>query len=187
MTCIKCKANIESEHILCENCHINKTQFDHLYCKFSYQNPLDAILHQLKYGAKLEYSKFLSYILYQSIQHAPIPDLIIPVPLHKSRLIERGFNQIDELLFWYKMCHPNVIIDNKIVTRNKNTAHQTLLTPGKRQRNMQDAFTLHKSVDNLHIAIVDDVVTTNATVNELATMLKDYGAQTVDVWCLMRA
>ncbi len=85
------------------------------------------------------------------------------------------------------MHHPNVIIDSKIVTRNKNTAHQTLLTPRARQRNMQDAFTLHKSVDNLHIAIVDDVVTTNATVNELATMLKDYGAETVDVWCLMRA
>ena len=52
---------------------------------------------------------------------------------------------------------------------------------------MKNAFILNKSVDKLHIAIVDDVVTTNATVNELATLLKDYGAERVDVWCLMRA
>ena len=186
-SCLKCKASIDSHHILCNNCISHKTQFDNLYCKFSYQQPLATILHKLKYSSQLEYAKFLSYILYQSITSAPTPDLIIPIPLHRKRLIQRGFNQVNELLFWYKVQNPNVIIDNKIVTRTKNTEHQTLLTPEKRQLNMKNAFTLHKSVDGLRIVIVDDVVTTNATVNELATMLKDYGAEHVDVWCLMRA
>ncbi len=109
------------------------------------------------------------------------------MPLHKSKLKSRGFNQAEKLLFFHRVFAHKNIINSRITTRIKATESQSLLNRNHRQNNITNAFKIHKNIKNLHIVIVDDIVTTGSTCNELAKELKNKGAKQVDIWCLMRA
>jgi len=118
------------------------------------------------------------------------PDLLIPVPLHRSRLKQRGFNQALEISKVVSK-HTAIPLGDRLVQKVKNTQSQAELESAlKRKRIQRRAFSFSKtdmpgSVN--HIAIIDDVVTTMATVKSLATCLESRGIRQVDVWCLARA
>jgi ComF family protein len=112
--------------------------------------------------------------------------LLLPVPLHPSRLSERGFNQSLEIARWSarRLCLP---LAPGLAVRVRATAPQAGLSSGDRRANLRDAFLAGTAVRGLNIGLVDDVVTTGSTVTALSAALLDAGAASVSVFCVARA
>ena len=114
------------------------------------------------------------------------PDCLLPVPLYKKRLKQRGFNQAIEISRSLEKAW-DIPIDNNLVKRKCETQSQTGLDAKQRRRNMKGAFEVVGTVKYKHVAIIDDVVTTGSTVNELARILKISGVKKVSVYSVARA
>lgn len=143
---------------------------------------------QLKYSGRLDYSNLLSQLFWNGIaRHLhKLPDIIIPIPLHNKKHKQRGFNQSYELIREFTRLNPGVTVAR--VKRTKNTLQQANLNREQRISNIAGAFTITgNNLSNKVVAIIDDVVTTGSTVNELAKLCKSLGAKEVEIWCLMRA
>jgi ComF family protein len=115
-----------------------------------------------------------------------LPDRIVPVPLHRSRYAQRGFNQAMEIARTVAR-ELELPLDFSGCLRHRDTPHQTGLPAKQRRKNMKNAFSLVKPVDARHIALIDDVMTTGTTVHELAALYKKAGVGRVDVWVCARA
>ena len=193
--CLQCGLPLESanEHnAICGHCLKTPTAVDYTLCLYHYQTPLDYLITELKYNQKLAHAAILSELflarLSKESTESP-PDVILPVPLHKNRLIKRGFNQSLEI------ARPiakqlDIPIGLDLVRRRRQTRTQTDLTAVERKKNIQGCFEIIKKEslsDYDHIVIVDDVVTTGSTANELATLLKKSGVEKVGVWSIARA
>ena len=120
------------------------------------------------------------------INDVEIPDAIVPVPLSSKRLRQRGFNQSIEIArpLAQRWAIP---VDTGSVKRIRNTQPQTGLDRKQRRKNIRGAFEIVRNPDVQHVAIIDDVVTTTSTVNELSRVLKTAGVKRVDVWSIARA
>lgn len=118
--------------------------------------------------------------------HAECYDVIVPVPLHASRLARRGFNQAAVLARALARSGERVAVD--LLHRDAPTATQTALDRGARDHNVRDAFSIRRraTLTDLAVLLVDDVVTTGATVRACSAVLRDAGARHVDVWSLAR-
>ena len=116
----------------------------------------------------------------------PLPTSLIPMPLHDSRLKERGFNQALEIARPISRAL-NIPLDTRGVMRVKPTAAQHSLNALARKQNMQQAFVATKDYTHACIAIIDDVVTTQATVSALSRTLRAAGATRIEIWCIARA
>lgn len=116
----------------------------------------------------------------------PMPDLLLPVPLHSSRLRQRGYNQALELARPVAK-HLNLPLDVSSCTRNRTTSDQIGLSAKKRALNLKDAFSVNTRFHDKRVAIIDDVMTTGSTVNELTQQLIRAGVSHVDVWVCARA
>jgi len=114
-----------------------------------------------------------------------LPDIIVPVPMHQSRLTERGFNQAADIARW---CARDLKLPSKAgwAQRVMNTGSLAGLSRAERQARIRGAFNVHAAVADQHIAIVDDVLTTGATTGELTRELLDSGAASVQLWVLAR-
>jgi ComF family protein len=162
---------------------------------FSYEYPLDALIHKFKYRANLTCGKLLAQMLAEAIKHRAqdddweMPDLIIPTPLHWQRLWLRGFNQA-EILAKEVARELQIPVEPKLIQRKHKTPSQKGLSRSERQKNLRKSFTVKerdlKAIQNKRIALVDDVVTTTATVRELSALLMKQGAKDVQVWALAR-
>lgn len=170
----------------CYHCQEYPAYYDKLFCNFKYAAPLNKILHGFKYRCNKKYASVLGILLYKNLPPLDDYDLIIPVPLHGDKLKIRGFNQADKLLDYTRQKFKKLPINNQIVIRCKNTDSQTQISHGQRKQNLINAFRLINGVDDAKILLIDDVITTGATVNNLAKLLKQHNAKTVDVCCLMR-
>ena len=114
------------------------------------------------------------------------PELIVPVPLHEKRLIQRGYNQ-SLLLAKILSHHLKVPLSHQDCQRIKNTTAQSSLKEKARKKNLKQAFTLKAQPAIEHIALVDDVITTGATLNELSKVYKNAGVKRIDIWICARA
>lgn len=153
-----------------------------------YRYPVDRMIKKLKYQARLDTVHCLSRPLIERIalEGVDLPDCLVPVPLHSSRRRSRGFNQAGEIArALARRLH--LPVDDRLAQRHKATRQQFELRPEQRISNVDGAFSLTKSISYDRIAIVDDILTTGATANELARLLKRHGADCVQVWCLARA
>jgi ComF family protein len=119
-------------------------------------------------------------------REAPLPGLIVPVPLHRQRLRERGFNQALELARTVA-AHLGVTLEPHCCTRVRATGAQTELTARERRTNVRGAFRMEAPLAARHVAILDDVVTTGSTVQEVARVLASAGAERIEVWACARA
>ena len=115
-----------------------------------------------------------------------LPDCLIPVPLHSFRLVNRGFNQALELARFLSRKF-SIPIDSRLIKRTRHTDPQFDLPHKARQANVRKAFQLKGIPIYKSVAIVDDIVTSGATANELAGLLKQAGINDVSVWALARA
>jgi len=181
-----------STTLLCGSCQKQKPYFDHVFSPFLFQKQIVKLIHQYKYHAKLYLARTLSNIFVQQYHinrsNYSLPEVIIPVPLHIKRLKHRGFNQSKELAT-YLSKQMGIKIRDDIVTRNKLTHTQQGLSLAERKKNLKNAFSLinKHSFNNQHIVLVDDVMTTGNTANEVAKLVKHAGARRVDVWTIARA
>jgi ComF family protein len=147
-----------------------------------------------KFSAKFDIGFALSKILARGIntyyRNKPMPQYLIPVPLHRKRQQLRGFNQALEIS---KVISADCSIPllKSAVTKSKATLPQTeMASASARSSNLKGAFLLQQPqlIQNVtHIALIDDVVTTMATAETLAHLLQNHGIRRVDVWCIARA
>lgn len=172
----------------CGRCLRNPPAFDHSLSLFGYEADAIRLVHQLKFNQKLAYSRLLGGLLAEAIRchGAPLPERILPVPLHSRRLRQRGFNQSIELARPAAKAF-GLALETGTVVRVRDTQAQTGLDRKQRRRNMRGAFDIAHPLSARHIAVLDDVVTTTSTVNEIARLLKHAGAERVDVWSIARA
>jgi ComF family protein len=172
---------------ICGKCLNQTPRFDRCHAPFSYGYPLSGLISDFKFNQKLYSGRLLAELLINSIEknRVELPDLIMPVPLHPARLKERGFNQALELAKPVGL-HFNIPIDTKNCKRTKATATQSTLDKKIRIKNMRGAFEIVRKVKCDHLVLIDDVVTTGTTVNELAKVIKSSGVKRVDVWALAR-
>ncbi len=188
--CQQCAAFLFSEQAkICGACLKDPPPFDKTFALFRYESPINHLIIYLKFHAQLHYAQALGELFVQGIQRCyqaeTLPDVIMPIPLHKTRLRERGFNQALEI------ARPiarslNIPLDFLSVKRVKATEAQSLLAADKRKQNMRNAFASHHSYAGLSIAVIDDVMTTGHTLREFCQLLKKQGAARVDVWCCAR-
>ncbi len=148
------------------------------------------MIQRYKYGRTLSLSHTFGQLMGEKIRttnnHDPI-DLIIPMPMHPTRLKERGFNQALEIAKPLDN-HLNSTskLDYKCVIRQTLTPPQASLPLRDRVKNIKGAFKINKNLTGKRIAIVDDVMTTGASLNELAKTLKQAGATHVECWVIAR-
>lgn len=172
---------------LCGDCIKRHPHYDEAYVPFLYSGSIRYLIHSLKYRAHFKQARLLGTLLGEFVaRSAVMPDCIMPVPLHRSRYFERGFNQSLEIARTTAN-FLQIPLDYSTCRRAKNTTHQTGLNATQRRKNLRNAFSACKPVTASHIAVIDDVMTTGTTVNELAKMLKVAGAERVDIWACARA
>ena len=156
-----------------------------LLAAVDYRFPLDAAIARLKYGPDLSLLVALAHLLARAVRGQPPPDALVPMPLSAAGLRARGFNQATELgrLIAREVGAPLAL---GVATRCKDTAPQASLPFDRRAGNVRDAFACDASVAGLRVTLLDDVMTTGATVEELARTLRRAGAAEVGVWVLAR-
>ena len=173
--------------LLCGRCLSETPAFDETFAPFTHQDEIRYLITGLKFGAQFKNARLLGGLLAEYVgKAAERPDCIIPVPLHKSRYRERGFNQALEIARTVSN-KLQIPIDLTSCTRHKYTPHQTGLSAKQRQQNLRRAFSVQKTIAAQHVAILDDVMTTGSTANALAKALKKAGVSRVDVWACARA
>lgn len=172
---------------VCGKCSQQRPAFDRCYAALEYDHLTGPLISRLKFNRRLNYAGLLSSLLcdYLERHQAPLPNLILPVPLHKQRLRERGYNQALEI-GRHLGRQFGLPVNSTLCSRIKPTSAQTGLKRKERQKNLRKAFRLNGSVDGMQIALLDDVVTTGTTASELAKLLKSSGASQVDVWAVTR-
>lgn len=170
---------------ICGQCLKQPPPFDHTVAAFSYDFPLDKMVQALKFRERLVLVNYLADAVAQQV-HTRV-DSLVALPLHPTRLRERGFNQ--SLLLARRIGHRlSIPLLADACERVRNTPPQSSLPWKERDKNMRLAFTCKPTADvrGKHIAIVDDVMTTGASVGELARALKQAGASEVSAWVVAR-
>lgn len=180
----------------CGRCIVDPPPFDSLSAAFRYESPIKNLLAGFKFKARFAAGKSLAMEMATAMEchyaNRPRPELLIPVPLHLRRLRERGFNQAIEISRVVKK-RLQIPMDFQLLLRVKDTAAQSELKSSRaRQTNLRGAFRLNPSAKTnseavRHIALIDDVVTTMATVEAASKELRGLqGLERVDVWCIAR-
>jgi ComF family protein len=173
--------------VLCGRCLSSNPAFDETYAPFIYQGEMRHLITSLKFGAHYKNARLLGLLLAEHLKKtAEKPDLILPVPLHKTRYQQRGFNQAIEIAKTVAK-ELKIPLNLNSCIRHRDTPHQTALTAKQRRKNIKNAFSIINPIHAQHIAILDDVMTTGSTAHELAYLLKKAGVDQVDVWVCARA
>ncbi len=191
--CIKCGrpvAGMAEIEVVCGKCAGAKYDFDKAFFCCNYEGLVKELIHKFKYNHK----KFLIYIFnklmvdfaknYISINNL---DMVAPVPLHRGKLQQRGFDQ--SLLLSRNLSKTLGLSHSyNILTRDKDTRQQTGLSKKQRLDNIKGAFSVKskKVFDNKRVLLIDDVFTTAATANECAAALKKVGAKSVTLLTLAK-
>ncbi len=186
ISCCTCALPLAS-HGSCGKCQQKQPAYDQIQALFLYHEPVNFLVQQFKFSRKLEYSSLFSSLMAKKLLSlSEQPDVLLPVPLHSSRLRSRGFNQSWEItrqlsiITGINACH-------KICQRIKKTPLQTGLKASERKRNLKQAFAITANVKDLHVCIVDDVMTTGSTLQAIAEALKAAGARRVSGLVVARA
>ncbi|MGH8551367.1 MAG: ComF family protein [Methylococcales bacterium] len=153
-----------------------------------YLEPVRYLIRSLKFHSNHASARLLGHLMAEHLQslEPPLPELIIPVPLHRNRLKGRGFNQSIELARPVSSTL-EIPMPLDLCIRRRDTAPQTGLRSKQRQKNLKGAFEITRPIEKKHVAIFDDVITTGCTVNEMAKLIRKNGAETIEIWSIARA
>ncbi|MEO6354426.1 MAG: ComF family protein [Oxalobacteraceae bacterium] len=175
----------EADTTVCGACQKNPPAFDATVVAVDYAAPLDHLVLALKFGSRLALAPLFSDMLRDALlqqRHCALPTLLTAVPLSRQRLAERGFNQALEIAKPLSRALGIALLPTA-ACRLRDTQAQAMLRPQQRRNNIRHAFGVPaQAIDRLqdqHIGIIDDVMTTGETLNELAATLKRFGATRV--------
>lgn len=186
-TLAKPLSNLPHLEALCGRCQTQPPAFERCQAMLSYHAPANHLLQRLKFNGRLEMARVLGELMANWLEKIidGTPDSLIPMPLHKNRLNERGFNQAVELARPIAT-HLGLPMDLKSCIRKKTTAPQSDLSRKERIKNVKGAFEVLRPA-SAHVVIINDVMTTGSTAHEFAKTLLQAEATSVDVWICARA
>ena len=170
---------------VCGACLRHPPAFDRTHAALAYAFPLDRMIPRLKYHGQLAVAPALGDCLADSVAALPRPDRLVAMPLHAQRLRERGFNHAGEIARAVAR-RLEVPLDTTSCRRIRDTPPQMGLKHADRRRNVRGAFACSGDVQGMRIAVVDDVMTTGTSLDELAKTLKAAGAAAVETWVVAR-
>ncbi len=167
-------------HTDCPDCHGTFRPWQGIACYGLYEGALrDAIL-RLKFDGETAQAPFLAACLLEAAACLPRPDAVVPMPLHPSRLRERGFNQVHEMT--RRLCSVTGLhAEPALLSRTKVGIPQEKLSADERARNLQDSFAASARASGLALWLVDDVMTTGSTLSAACEALRKAGATAVHV------
>lgn len=197
--CRRCGAPLPpaADGYACAACSVATGAAERILTALAYEYPVDRLVTLAKFQARQDCARALGDLLADYLRAArargelEIPDVVMPVPLHRRRLARRGYNQAEEIAMPVAEML-QLPLAHRVCRRRVDTAAQTSLTGAARRKNVRGAFRIDVSVAdasiaNASIAIVDDVLTTGSTVGELAAALRAGGAAAVQVWAVARS
>ena len=172
--CIKCDSLINEGNIICDHCKSHKRHFDRLFCPFKYEGVVrKAILKFKSDGAKYLAEPFAHFIYEKLVIEEVDFDVIIPVPSEKRKIKERGYNPAKVLADEIGKLSKKPVLD--ILYKTKKTKNQKMLDYNDRQTNLKDSIVIsdRKLIKNKSVLIVDDIITTCATIETCSQVLKN--------------
>lgn len=198
--CLGCYHDLPHIKTPCLQCGLPLTANTPCFCKaedwpfaaclsaFEYQFPINKLLFQYKSQARLALCESFAQALTNQVkkQQQVLPQVLMPVPLHTSKLKQRGFNQSLELAkMLSKQLH--IPIDYHSLQSSHQTTQQKSLNKQQRLANVQTNYALTQPLSVTHIALIDDVITTGATTKTLAYLLREHGATHIQAWSIARS
>lgn len=183
--CSVCGQQFNAQSDICGQCINNPPEFESCFCAFAYQSPIRELIQSFKYQQQPALATLLSRLLYQEVcdQQLELPEALIPVPMHYSRLRERGYNQA-QLLATEIGKLSNIKVDNCLIKKSKITPTQASLSRKQRIRRIKGSFIANQKAPYSSVAIIDDVVTTGATISEITKILKQKGVDSIQIWAI---
>lgn len=184
--CPRCAIPLPQAEALCGECLRKPPPLAHAHAACVYGFPLDRLVPRFKFHHDLAAGRLMAELLCESLAGTPRPDAIVPIPLHATRWRKRGYDQALELAKPVaRALHTPLRAD--ALLRVRPTAPQSELDADARRRNLRRAFAVREGVAlPAHVALVDDVMTTGATLNAAAKTLLRAGATRVDAWVCAR-
>ena len=184
--CERCALPMAHES-LCGHCQRCPPVFDSVIAPLCYQDPIDQMLCALKYHQQLSFARTAAGLITDTVRESgePRPDLLVGVPMTHRAVRKRGLNQA---VFLARLIgrQLGIPVKSTLIKKLRETDRQSTLNASKRQRNLKGAFHCKGSLEDKHIALVDDILTTGATANEISKVLKAAGANRVDIWVCAR-
>ncbi len=185
--CARCALPLPLPAALCGRCQRHPPPWDAAWAPFRYGWPLDRLESRFKFSRDLAAGRSLVALWRGQSRPIALPEVLVPVPLHRARLRQRGYNQALELARPLARAL-GVSLRHDLLARTRSTAAQSELDAPTRRRNVRGAFVVRaEAALPAHVAVLDDVMTTGATLAECARVLKRAGVARVDVWALARA
>ncbi len=185
--CARCALPLPIATSSCGACSTRPPPWTRAISPLVFEFPVDSLLRQLKFSRRLPNGRVLGQLLAEWIASADQqrPDLLVPVPLHWRRQLRRQFNQAAEI------AHPvgqrlGIPVSSRICRRRRRTPQQRGLAARERRQNLRDAFVVCGVIEDAHLTLIDDVMTTGSTLAELSKVLLRAGAARVDVWTVAR-
>jgi len=171
---------------ICFDCINTQPSLDSCTALFEYRPPIDRWIQDVKFAQDLATAHLLGELLAGKIpaDSRKRPAIVLPVPLHRKRLSERGYNQALEIA--RSLSEKGYRLDPTCCRRHKATSAQSDLPAGARKGNVRNAFSVSRLMKESRVLLIDDVMTTGATLNELARTLKKAGAERVEAWVIAR-
>ncbi len=167
---------------LCGRCRTDENVFDFARSAVFFNDSARTIIHHLKYSDRVSLARPMARLLRELLESEGFTgQIIVPVPLHRTRLRDRGYNQAE--LIAHELGLP---VDTRLVRRRKKTPSQTGLSRSERTRNLSAAFEVCGDAKGKKIILVDDVLTTGATMNEISKALRRAEADRVEVLTFAR-
>jgi len=170
---------------VCGRCLTQPPLFSQTTALFNYTFPIDKLIQAMKYGEQVALAYSFAAKLSRRIDSNSLPDYLIPMPLHPAKLRERGFNQ-SSLLAKKISRELKLKLLPDACRRLRDTPPQSALPWKERAANVRNAFSCEMDLTGKHVALVDDVLTTGASLNALADTVKRQGAARVSAWVVAR-
>lgn len=172
---------------VCPDCLRDSPPQHRSWAAFSYRAPVSHQIVDLKFHGQFAPAHVLGTLMAEHLatRPEPLPEMLVPVPLHGGRLRRRGYNQSLELAREIARRLPITLVPGA-ARRLRATGEQSRLDAVARRRNVRGAFAVDSVVEGRHVALLDDVITTGATVRELAHAARVAGARKIEVWAAAR-